>query len=81
LGHIVTASQVAYVLGSFVTMKGPHDRSYAPVQELLAGWAPLDGVGFQAHLGLAPIGQYEDGPTIAASLPHFADLGLTVELT
>ena len=65
-----------------VEVPGPRqDRFYALVQELLAGGAPLDGIGFQAHLGLAPIGQYPDEPTIAASLKRFTDLGLIVELT
>lgn len=65
-----------------VEVPGPRqDRFYALVQELLASGAPLDGVGFQAHLGLIPVGQYPDEATVAASLRRFAELGLTVELT
>ncbi len=61
---------------------GPRqDRFFALVQELLTVGAPLDGVGFQAHIGLIPWGQYPDGATIEASLRRFADLGLDVELT
>ncbi|MEW6272962.1 MAG: endo-1,4-beta-xylanase [Thermodesulfobacteriota bacterium] len=65
-----------------IEVPGPRqDRFFALVQDLLAAGAPLDGVGFQAHLGLIPVGRYPDEATIAASLQRFADLGLTVELT
>jgi len=57
------------------------DRFFALVQALLAAGAPLDGIGFQAHLGLVPPGQYPNAATIEASLRRFADLGLDVELT
>lgn len=57
------------------------DRFFALVQALLAAGAPLDGIGFQAHLGLVPPGQYPDAATIETSLRRFADLGLDVELT
>ncbi|MCX8070870.1 MAG: endo-1,4-beta-xylanase [Candidatus Binatia bacterium] len=61
---------------------GPRqDRFFALVQELLAAGVPLDGVGFQAHLGLIPMGQYPDSRTVEASLRRFSDLGLDVELT
>ena len=65
-----------------IEVPGPRqDRFFTLVQELLAAGAPLDGVGFQAHLGLIPIGQYPDAATIETSLRRFADLGLEVELT
>lgn len=71
-----------YVNENGIEVPGPRqDRFFALVQELLAAGAPLDGVGFQAHLGLIPIGQYPDAATIEASLRRFAELGLEVELT
>jgi endo-1,4-beta-xylanase len=57
------------------------DRFYALVQDLLAAGAPLDGIGFQAHIGLIPPAQYPDRATLETSLRRFADLGLDVELT
>ncbi len=83
--HLARAADPAaklFVNENGIEVPGPRqDRFYALVQELLASGAPLDGVGFQAHLGLIPIGQYPDRATIAASLRRFAELGLTVELT
>jgi len=90
-GYVAEALQLAraadptaklYVNENGIEVPGPRqDRFFALVQELLAAGAPLDGVGFQAHLGLIPIGQYPDAATIEASLRRFADLGLEVELT
>jgi|GEM_PF-1026341 len=83
--HLARAADPAaklYVNENGIEFPGPRqDRFFALVQDLLAAGAPLDGVGFQAHLGLVPIGQYPDEATIAASLRRFADLGLSVELT
>jgi endo-1,4-beta-xylanase len=83
--HLARAADPAaklFVNENGIEVPGPRqDRFYALVQELLAAGAPLDGVGFQAHLGLIPVGQYPDEATIVASLRRFADLGLTVELT
>ncbi|MBM4243365.1 MAG: endo-1,4-beta-xylanase [Deltaproteobacteria bacterium] len=83
--HLARAADpAAHLFVNEVGIEAPgprQDRFYALVQELLAGGAPLDGLGFQVHLGLAPIGQYPDEATIAASLRRFTDLGLTVELT
>ena len=71
-----------YVNENGIEVPGPRqDRFYQLVQDLLAAGAPLDGVGFQAHLGLIPPAQYPDGAVIEASLRRFADLGIEVELT
>jgi len=71
-----------YVNENGVEIPGPRqDRFFALVQELLSSGAPLDGVGFQSHVGLIPIGLYPESATIEASLRRFADLGLEVELT
>jgi endo-1,4-beta-xylanase len=90
-GYVAEALQLAraadptaklYVNENGIEVPGPRqDRFFTLVQELLAAGAPLDGVGFQAHLGLIPITQYPDAATIEASLRRFADLGLEVELT
>jgi endo-1,4-beta-xylanase len=65
-----------------IEVPGPRqDRFFALVQELLAQGAPLDGVGFQAHVGLIPPAQYPGRATVEASLRRFAALGLDVELT
>jgi endo-1,4-beta-xylanase len=90
-GYVAEALQLAraaeptaklYVNENGLEVPGPRqDRFFALVQELLAAGAPLDGVGFQAHLGLIPIGQYPDAATIEASLRRFAALGLEVEVT
>ncbi len=83
--HLARAADPAaklFVNENGIEVPGPRqDRFFALVEDLLAAGAPLDGVGFQAHLGLIPVGQYPDEATIAASLRRFADLGLTVELT
>ncbi|MFO1201001.1 MAG: endo-1,4-beta-xylanase [Burkholderiaceae bacterium] len=83
--HLARAADPAaklFVNENGIEVPGPRqDRFFTLVQELLAAGAPLDGVGFQAHLGLIPLGTYPDRDTIAASLRRFADLGLTVELT
>lgn len=83
--HLARAADPAaklFVNENGIEVPGPRqDRFFALVQDLLAAGAPLDGVGFQAHLGLIPVGQHPDEATIAASLQRFADLGLTVELT
>ncbi|MFN8644214.1 MAG: endo-1,4-beta-xylanase [Candidatus Binatia bacterium] len=90
-GYLAEALQLAraadprarlFVNENGIEVPGPkQDRFYALVQDLLAAGAPLDGVGFQAHLGLAPPARYPDRATIEASLRRFADLGLDVELT
>jgi len=84
LQHARAADPAArlYLNENGIEAPGPRqDRFYALVQELLAAGAPLDGVGFQAHVGLIPPGQYPDRAVIEASLRRFADLGLEVELT
>lgn len=71
-----------YMNENGIEVPGPRqDRFYALVQDLLTAGAPLDGIGFQAHLGLIPPAQYPDRAVIEASLRRFADLGLEVELT
>jgi endo-1,4-beta-xylanase len=52
------------------------DGMYALVKSLLAQHVPLDGVGFETHLGL----QY-GLPSMQANLQRFADLGLDVDIT
>ena len=53
------------------------DAMYALAADLLARGVPLDGVGFQAHLGL----QYGFPDSLTANLQRFADLGLDVAIT
>lgn len=61
-------------------LPGPRqDRFFDLVQELLDAGVPLDGVGFQAHVGLVPV--YPDQESLEQSIRRFTDLGLDVELT
>ena len=90
-GYVAEALQLAraadpharlFVNENGIEIPGPkQDRFYTLVRNLLAAGAPLDGIGFQAHAGLIPPGQYPDRATVEASLRRFADLGLDVELT
>ncbi len=52
------------------------DAMYALVKSLLARHVPIDGVGFETHLGL----QY-GMPSMQANMQRFADLGLDVDIT
>lgn len=71
-----------YLNENSILLPGPRqDRFYQLVVDLIAAGAPIDGVGFQAHVGLAPPAQYPSQGTIEASLRRFTDLGLEVELT
>lgn len=52
------------------------DGMYALVKSLIAQHVPIDGVGFETHLGL------QFGlPSMQANLQRFADLGLDVDIT
>jgi endo-1,4-beta-xylanase len=53
------------------------DAMYALVKSLLAQKVPIDGVGFETHLGL----QFGLPPSIQQNLQRFADLGLEVSIT
>ncbi|MBV9329625.1 MAG: endo-1,4-beta-xylanase [Chloroflexi bacterium] len=53
------------------------DAMYALASDLVARGVPLNGVGFQAHLGL----QSRFPDTLTPNLQRFADLGLDVAIT
>ena len=53
------------------------DAMYALVQDLLARGIPVQGVGFQAHLGIEP----GFPSTLRANLERFAGLGLDLAIT
>jgi len=54
------------------------DALYALVRDLLAQGVPIDGVGFQLHVGgfFGPL-----APTLRENLQRFADLGLLVNIS
>ena len=57
---------------------GQYDLKKARIQELLDAGAPLDGIGFQGHIGGFPNGI----PSVLATLDDFYDsFGLTAKIT
>ncbi len=65
-----------------IAAPGPRqDLFYDLVVDLLVQGVPIDGIGFQGHVGLTPLAVYPDRATWEASLRRFADLGLDVEIT
>jgi len=58
-------------------MGAKSDAMYALVKNLKAQHVPIDGVGFETHLGL----QYSLPPMIKENFQRFADLGLDVDIT
>ncbi len=63
-------------------VNGKSDAIYDMIVDLLAQGVPIDGVGFQTHLGglYAPFGNVFPS-SMRANLQRFADLGLRVAIT
>lgn len=53
------------------------DAAYALMKKLLAEGVPVDGIGFQGHLG----GQYGFDTGVYTNFKRFADLGLEISVT
>jgi endo-1,4-beta-xylanase len=53
------------------------DAAYALVRQLLAQGVPIDGIGFQGHLGA----QFGFDTRVQENMQRFADLGLDVSVT
>jgi endo-1,4-beta-xylanase len=83
LVHQLDPAAELYVNDFGVERPGPkQDRFYELIRELVESGAPLDGVGFQAHI-LPPFLQSFE-PTraeLTAAIERFSALGLDVELT
>ena len=82
LARAADPSAKLYVNENGVHVPGPRqERFFQLIQALIQAGAPIDGVGFQAHVGIAPPAVYTDWSTLEASIRRFAALGLDVELT
>ncbi|MEW6267681.1 MAG: endo-1,4-beta-xylanase, partial [Thermodesulfobacteriota bacterium] len=83
LVHELDPDAELYVNEFGVMTPGPkQDRFHALVRELVEQGAPIDGVGFQGHVGPPFLPDYD--PTvdqIEAAIRRFTGLGLRVEIT